>query len=65
LQQLQIKSSQDRRTINYPTLSAFSSFILYGEVDSSIFFIKPIFEKPFSQLLQENVTVPLVQARGI
>lgn len=29
-----------------------------------VFFVKSIFEKPLSQLLQENVPVPLVQARG-
>lgn len=66
LQQHQIKSRQDRGTIKCRASSAFNSSVLYGEVDSSVvgFFFKPIFEKPLSQLLQENVTVPLVQARG-
>lgn len=67
LQQHQIKCRQDRGTIKCPASSVFNSSALHGEVDSSVvgcFFSKPIFEKPLSQLLQENVTMPLVQARG-
>lgn len=70
LQQHQIKSRQDRGTTKCPASSVFNSSALHGEVDSSVvgccffFFSRPIFEKPLSQLLQENVTMPLVQARG-